>query len=111
MQRAPAQPADWRALCASRCADSALAHNLQHLHHTFATPPPSAGQRRPLQARFLEGQLDPFRGSGDRALASPQTRRIASYHCRPLRRDSCDCRSWLGFSVHSCESAVGATVK
>ena len=78
-------PINWRAVCQQRCMDSSLAHDVDLLHHSFATPPPLVpGGRRPIQARPLAGSLDPLSGSHDRALASPQTRRIASYvYARP----------------------------
>ena len=63
----------WAALCRARCNSSQLLNALR------VPPPRIPGGQRPLHARVLEGALDPLSGSRDRALASPQTRRVASF--------------------------------
>ena len=71
---APARPSrSWAALCRARCGSSQLLNALR------VPPPRIPGGQRPLHARVLEGALDPLSGSRDRALASPQTRRVASF--------------------------------
>ena len=69
---AAAAPSWWR-ICRRRVEAVGLINTLR-------TPLPSMdGGQRPLHSRVLEGALDPMRGSYDVALASPQTRRVASF--------------------------------
>lgn len=63
----------WRAICRRRVESSGLINSLR------APLPALPGGGRPVRSRVLEGALDPMCGTYDAALASPQTRRVASF--------------------------------
>ncbi len=63
----------WRGICRRRLQAAGLINSLR------APLPALPGGQRPVHSRVLEGALDPMRGTHDVALASPQTRRVASF--------------------------------
>ena len=65
--------APWRTICQRRFETAGLVNSLR------APLPAEPGAQPPLHSRVVESALDPMRGTHDKALASPQTRRIARF--------------------------------